>query len=162
MKTVVRRITNSCEETIALGKKLGSLLRGGEVLAMTGDLGSGKTTFTKGLAEGLGIHGTVFSPTFTLVHEYPGPIKLYHIDLYRISGEEAIEDLGLEEYFDAGGVCVIEWSERLGCYKPPNRIDISIVSTGEDERSIEIAAIGPDFEPVISSFCEEKICNLGK
>ena len=141
--------TKNSEETISLGRRLGSILKGGEILALEGDLGAGKTTFTKGLAEGLGIPATVFSPTFTLIHEYFGPINLYHIDLYRISEDEAIGDLGIEEYFDSGGVCVIEWSERLGSWTPEERLEIKIECIGDDERNIVLTAFGGEYDSLL-------------
>ncbi|MBQ7525523.1 MAG: tRNA (adenosine(37)-N6)-threonylcarbamoyltransferase complex ATPase subunit type 1 TsaE [Abditibacteriota bacterium] len=126
--------TRSAEETIALGEKLGKLLTGGVVLTLFGDLAAGKTTFTRGLAAGLGIPDGISSPTFTLIHEHEGRLRLCHADLYRLSCPEEIDTIGLEEYMNDDCVTVTEWSERFEDELPENRIDIEITRTGENER----------------------------
>ncbi|MBP5717795.1 MAG: tRNA (adenosine(37)-N6)-threonylcarbamoyltransferase complex ATPase subunit type 1 TsaE [Abditibacteriota bacterium] len=126
--------TRSAEETIALGEKLGKLLTGGVVLTLFGDLAAGKTTFTRGLAAGLGITDGISSPTFTLIHEHEGRLRLCHADLYRLSCPEEIDTIGLEEYINDDCVTVTEWSERFEDELPENRIDIEITRTGENER----------------------------
>lgn len=109
MKTV---ITHSEVETMALAKELAAELKGGEVILLNGRLGAGKTAFTKGLAAALGIAETVTSPTFTIMKEYSGRIKLYHFDMYRIMSEDELEELGLNELlYDKDAVCVIEWNK---------------------------------------------------
>ena len=142
-------ITHSPEETIRLGQEIGSRLRKGDVLILSGDLGAGKTTLTKGIAIGLGAPGDVFSPTFTIVHEYREMMPLYHIDLYRISGENEVVDLGLEEYFASDGVCVVEWGERLGSFAPRERLDIVMSFEGDEERGIEFIPRGDRFRNLI-------------
>lgn len=105
--------THSPAETEQLGEKLASQLTGGAVLALRGDLGAGKTAFTRGLARGLGYAGAVTSPTFTIVNEYEGGrLPLFHFDLYRLSCADELWDIGWEDYLDRGGVCAVEWSER--------------------------------------------------
>ncbi len=126
--------TRSAEETIALGEMLGKLLTGGVVLTLFGDLAAGKTTFTRGLAAGLGIPDGISSPTFTLIHEHEGRLRLCHADLYRLSCPEEIDTIGLEEYMNDDCVTVTEWSERFEDELPENRIDIEITRTGENER----------------------------
>lgn len=107
--------SNSWVETENIGKKMGEAVQSGDIIAFSGDLGAGKTAFTRGLARGLGISSPVTSPTFTIVHEYTeGRIPLFHFDLYRLSGEDDLFDLGFEEYFTRKGVCVLEWSEIAG------------------------------------------------
>jgi tRNA threonylcarbamoyladenosine biosynthesis protein TsaE len=108
-------ILSSPEETIELGRLIGSELQGGDLLALIGDLGTGKTTFTQGIALGLGVDPALYitSPTFTLINEYPARWALYHIDLYRLQKALDIEELGLEEYLESRGVTVIEWADRL-------------------------------------------------
>ncbi len=107
--------THSLAETQALGVALAEILRPGDVIAYTGDLGAGKTTMTQGIAQGLGVAEPVTSPTFTIVQEYlGGRIPLFHMDLYRLSGEDDLFDLGFEEYLYRGGVTVLEWSEIAG------------------------------------------------
>jgi tRNA threonylcarbamoyladenosine biosynthesis protein TsaE len=109
----VRIVTNSPEETETVGETLGEMLTGGEVLAYTGDLGAGKTAFTRGLARGLGITQRITSPTFTIVNEYEdGRLPLFHFDLYRLGGAEELFDIGWEDYLARNGVCAVEWSEN--------------------------------------------------
>lgn len=107
--------TNSTQETEALGTALANLLQPGDIIAFSGDLGAGKTALTRGIAQGLHITAPVTSPTFTIVQEYEGGrLPLFHFDLYRLSGEDDLFDLGFEEYFHRSGVCVLEWSEIAG------------------------------------------------
>lgn len=106
-------LTNGPEETEALGERLARRLEAGAVVAYTGDLGAGKTAFTRGLARGLGIEDAVTSPTYTIVNEYPGKIPLFHFDMYRLSSSEDLFDIGWEDYLARGGVIAVEWSERV-------------------------------------------------
>ena len=107
-------MTNAPEETEALGEKLGKLLRPGTVLAYLGDLGAGKTAFTRGLARGLGCRETVTSPTYTIVNEYlGGRLPLFHFDMYRLASSDDLWDIGWEDYLDRQGVCAVEWSENV-------------------------------------------------
>ena len=107
-------ITKSHEQTELLGKKLAELLRPGDVIAYYGDLGAGKTAFTRGLAAGLGIREAVTSPTYTIVNEYlSGRMPLFHFDMYRLSSSEELFDIGWEDYLARGGVCAVEWSENV-------------------------------------------------
>jgi len=119
--------TNSTEETEALGRSLADALRPGDVIAFTGDLGAGKTAFTRGLASGLGIRTRVTSPTFTIVNEYEGGrLPLFHFDMYRLGSSEELFDIGWEDYLSRGGVCAVEWSEIVdGALEgAPIRVDI--------------------------------------
>ena len=128
--------------TVELGRRLGSALKAGEVVALFGELGAGKTTLTKGIAESLGIPAAeITSASFTIIAEHYGRIPLYHVDLYRLSPEAAVE-VGLEEYFNAAGVVVIEWPERYENYLPDERIDIFIRMVG-DGRVFEIRSPRP-------------------
>ena len=107
-------ITNSPEETEQLGEKLAAALSPGTVLAFRGDLGAGKTAFTRGLARGLGYRDPVTSPTYTIVHEYlGGRLPLFHFDMYRLSSSDDLWDIGWEDYLDRGGICAVEWSEKV-------------------------------------------------
>lgn len=109
----MRIISNSADETRALGRRLAPRLLPGTVIAFTGDLGAGKTAFVSGLAEGLGIRDRVTSPTFTIVNEYAGGrLPLFHFDLYRLGGADELFDIGWEDYLARGGVCAVEWSEN--------------------------------------------------
>ena len=134
-------ISNSAEETRALGERIGKRLRAGTVIALRGDLGSGKTCMVQGLAAGLGVAPTacVNSPTFVLINEYDGPIPLYHFDLYRLADGNELIDLGWEDYLDSGGVIAIEWAERMEALLPPDHVSISLEVTGETSRRISIS-----------------------
>ena len=106
-------LSNSAQETEALGERLAAVLQPGDVVAYTGDLGAGKTAFTRGLARGLGVPDRVTSPTFTIVNEYEGGrLPLFHFDLYRMDSPEELFDIGWEDYLARGGVCAVEWSEH--------------------------------------------------
>jgi len=108
-------------ETEEFGRSLAEKLEAGDVLALIGDLGTGKTTLTKSIAKGLGIEEMITSPTFTIVSEYfSGRLPLFHFDVYRLSGEDEAFEAGLEEYFDRGGICVIEWADIIGGLLPEN------------------------------------------
>ena len=114
-------ISHSPAETIALARTLAATLRRGAVLALSGDLGAGKTHFVKGLAAGLGTAASVTSPTFTLLHEYPGGrLPLYHFDFYRLDDADEALRIGLDEYLDGDGICVIEWAEKFRALLPPH------------------------------------------
>ena len=136
-------VTNSPAETEALGQRLAERLQPGDVIAYTGDLGAGKTAFTRGLARGLGITERITSPTFTIVNEYQGGrLPLFHFDLYRLGGEEELFDIGWEDYLTRGGVCAVEWSENAegALEEPCIRVEIRR-GDREDQRMIEIKGI---------------------
>lgn len=119
-------ITHSAAETEAAGRAFAAALHSGDVVACFGDLGVGKTAFTRGVAAGLGCQGRVTSPTFTIVNEYDGPIPLFHFDMYRLSGEDDLFDIGWEDYLERQGVCLVEWSERIAGALPPETIRVDI------------------------------------
>ena len=130
-------ILSECEaDTVLEGEKLGRCLEPGSVVALYGDLGAGKTAFVRGLAAGLGIESAITSPTFTIVNEHPGQIPLFHFDMYRISSESELFDIGWDEYLERGGVCVVEWSERIPNAIPPDAIIVRIENSGGDNRRI--------------------------
>jgi tRNA threonylcarbamoyladenosine biosynthesis protein TsaE len=130
------------ENTEQLGQKLASLIRMGDVLALFGELGAGKTCLVRGLAKGLGVEeGLVVSPSFSLINEYPGPVPLYHIDCYRLHLKEEMDELGLEEYLEGQGVTVIEWAERIRDL-PEERLDITFTILDESRRKIKLKAHG--------------------
>lgn len=136
--------TASPDETKKLGQALGSLLKKGDILLIYGELGAGKTIFTQGLAIGMGIKAHITSPTFTIIHEYPGTIPLYHIDAYRLDKEEEILELGLEEYLYGEGVTAIEWPEKLDSWLPEEVIEISIKKIDGQENKRELTFAGQD------------------
>jgi len=131
-------ITNNESETIALGEKLGSLLTLGAVVALYGDLGAGKTAFTRGLARGLGITMAVSSPTFTIVNEYPGKIPLFHFDMYRLESEIELFDIGWDDYLERGGICAVEWSEKVPGAFPSDTIIVKLKRLDNDVRQITV------------------------
>jgi len=133
---VAATTTTSAGETIDLGKKIGKSLKANDVVCLTGDLGAGKTTLIQGIAAGLGVKDYVTSPTFIIINEYQGRLPFFHFDLYRLNDVREIEDLGVEEYFSRGGVCVIEWAEKLDGLKPKNAKEIKIEIVSENEREI--------------------------
>ena len=131
--------TTTCtEETEALGEALGQRLLGGEVIAYRGDLGAGKTAFTRGLARGLGISMRVTSPTYTIVNEYlGGRLPLFHFDMYRLGSSDELFDIGWEDYLIRGGVCAVEWSENVADALE-DAITVCIEKTGENSRRITL------------------------
>lgn len=134
-------VTKSAQETVSLARDFGTRLKPGDIVALWGDLGAGKTTFTRGLAQSLGIPPSIpiTSPTFTIVNEYRGTVKLYHIDLYRIRSPEDIESIALREILYGNGISVIEWPDRLGNDElPENRWDVIFDILDENERLITI------------------------
>lgn len=141
---------DSPEKTFAIGKKLGEILREGDVVALIGELGSGKTTFTQGLADGLGISGeyTVTSPTFNLINEYPGRIFLFHMDVYRLSSVSDLDDLGFDEYLNRKGVTVVEWAEKIITAIPREAIFINFECTAEETRKLFIEALASKIEAI--------------
>ena len=131
-------ITNSPAQTEAVGAALAKVLQPGAVIAYRGDLGAGKTAFTRGLARGLSIKESVTSPTYTIVNEYlSGSMPLFHFDMYRLGSEDELFDIGWEDYLERGGVCAVEWSENVwGAME--DAIVVTISRLGEDTRRIEI------------------------
>ena len=135
-------VTNSPAETEAVGAALGRVLEAGTVLAYRGDLGAGKTAFTRGLARGLGSMDMVTSPTYTIVNEYlSGRLPLFHFDMYRLASSDDLWDIGWEDYLERGGVCAVEWSENVAdVLEDP--VTVTIEKLGEDSRRITIEGGG--------------------
>jgi len=131
--------TTNAEETRKAGKQLGESLKPGDIVALTGPLGAGKTVFAQGVAESLGIREPVTSPTYTLISEYEGRMPLYHMDLYRLGSPEEFTWLGVQEMLDGTGISLIEWSERAGEELPERTITVSIELEKNNSRSITIA-----------------------
>jgi len=138
----MKLISESVEETIQIARKLVKKLKAGDCIALVGDLGSGKTVFTKGIAEGLGVKNPryVNSPTFVIVKEYKGKLPLYHFDLYRLDHSSVIDAENFEEYFYGDGVTVIEWADKIRRLLPRKYIEVKLKVTGENKRSIEISS----------------------
>ncbi len=141
--TKIEIISESAAQTEELASFIGKTLREGDVLALSGELGSGKTCFASGLARGLGVSDQyrITSPTFTLINEYPARCKLYHFDVYRLNSYSEFEDLGYEEYFCANGVVVIEWAEKIIQILPDDAFFISFEYIDENRRKIIIQGL---------------------
>ncbi len=132
--------TYSPEETVSIGEKIGRNLKKGDIVALWGEMGAGKTTITRGIAKALGVPPgvPVTSPTFTLINEYDGKVKLYHIDFYRIASVDELETIPLREVFYGDGIAVIEWPDKLEKYLPETRWDVIIEFIEEDKRRIKV------------------------
>ena len=146
-----RVISLTAKQTRELGRRLSEHLLGGDVVALTGDLGAGKTAFAQGVGEGLGVVGSMTSPTFTLIHEYKGQIKgtkirLIHMDLYRLRHPEEAEVIGIGDAFEEDAICLIEWPEIAEGYLPEDRLNIAILGSGDMPRQIIIQANAPCWE----------------
>lgn len=136
---MITATTSSAEETIEFAKKIGAMLKGGDIIAYKGGLGAGKTTFTRGLAMGMGLPDEVSSPTFALVNEYrKNGLTLYHFDMYRIMNEESLETTGFYDYISDDSVIAVEWSENIEYCLPKSIITINIENIGGDDRRIEV------------------------
>jgi tRNA threonylcarbamoyladenosine biosynthesis protein TsaE len=133
--------TSSPEETFDAGKNIGKKLKGGEVILLIGELGTGKTIFVKGLAQGLGVKSDdeITSPTFTIIHQHYGRLPLYHVDLFRITNAEELYNLGLEEIMSGSNIVVIEWAEKLGAITPERCIKVFFQHLGGNKRSLFIS-----------------------
>ncbi len=132
-------LSHSPEDTEHIGEELGRTLSPGSVVAYIGGLGMGKTAFTRGLARGLGCTGRVTSPTFTIVNEYSGTVPLFHFDMYRLDSSDDLFDIGWEDYLTRGGVCAVEWSERVTDALPEDTLWVDIArGSGENDRIITI------------------------
>lgn len=151
---MVKILTENEEQTMNLAKKLTELLEPGMTLLLEGNLGAGKTTFTKGIGEGLGVKRIIKSPSYTIIREYQdGRLPLYHIDLYRLDESEASE-LGLEEYFEGNGITVVEWSSVAPAELPAERLEIRLKTDVNhfEQREIEISGVGSRYEELLKAF----------
>lgn len=141
------RVT-SLEETNQLAKKIASKLSVPAIITLSGDLGAGKTTFTKGLAKALGINATITSPTFTILKSYEEAVTLHHIDAYRLEG--IVQDLGFEEIFDEDAICVVEWFDYIEYALPKERLQVSISLDGND-RIFKLEAVGDRYAALLEA-----------
>ncbi|HEV2582740.1 MAG TPA: tRNA (adenosine(37)-N6)-threonylcarbamoyltransferase complex ATPase subunit type 1 TsaE [Ktedonobacteraceae bacterium] len=174
MTATLDSISHSEAQTQRLGARLGELLRGGELILLNGQLGTGKTTFTQGLAQGLGIVEQVNSPTFTLLKEYtrrssakqavaPKHARpaLYHFDLYRLDDPAEIFDLGFDEYFEGNGVCVVEWAEKADLYWPTDHLNIRLKMLSETKRGLLFTAVGSRYCELLRQFQKNTYVTTG-
>lgn len=141
--------TYSVDETTRLAERLALLLEPGGVVTLEGDLGAGKTAFTKGIANGLGVKRTVSSPTFTIIKEYEGELPLYHMDVYRLEHSE--EDMGFDEYFKGKGISVIEWAQFIEEYLPEERLNVHISFLDEYSRLLTFTGCGAHYTGVLDA-----------
>ncbi len=143
-------ISTGLKETESIGYKLGKLLNVGDVVCLTGDLGAGKTTLSKSMAKGLGVHDHVTSPTFTIINEYEGRLPVYHFDVYRINDIDEMYELGYEEYFYGEGVCIVEWASKIKELIPENHLWVEINLCGdENTREFNFKATSKHFEEIV-------------
>ncbi|MDF2882085.1 MAG: uncharacterized protein K0R54_2642 [Clostridiaceae bacterium] len=139
---------NNVEDTLALGRKIGKLVNPGDIICINGDLGTGKTHLTKGIALGLDIHEYITSPTFNIVNEYNGRLKLYHFDVYRVNDVDEIQAIGFDEYIFSDAVSIIEWSKYIEPLIPEEHLNINIYkdsNKGEDYRCFEFNYFGSQY-----------------
>ncbi|MDR2433108.1 MAG: tRNA (adenosine(37)-N6)-threonylcarbamoyltransferase complex ATPase subunit type 1 TsaE [Treponema sp.] len=151
-RSLIEIVSSSPEETASLGERVAGRLHRGSVIALRGGLGSGKTCFAKGIARGLGIGENITSPTYTIVCEYPAPVPLYHIDAYRLTGDEDFENTGAAELLGGEGIAVIEWSERIPRSLPPGALSVSIEITGAESRVIRISGAAQTLKEIEEDF----------
>ncbi len=177
MSSILDIISHSSAQTQRLGARLGELLQGGELILLDGQLGTGKTTFTQGLAQGLGITEVVNSPTFTLLKEYPGQprpvpegrpngpqrvgLSLYHFDLYRLDNPEEILDLGFEDYFYGTGVCVVEWADKADAFWPNEHLRIRMKMMSETKRGLLFTATSVRYGELLRQFQKNTYATTG-
>lgn len=136
-------LTHGADETLALAMRVGGLLRGGDVLALAGDLGAGKTVFAKGVARALGVQEPVVSPTFTVVREYVGVLPFVHVDAYRLDHVQELHDVGWDDVLDGESVALVEWGDRVGALLPIDRLEVRIdQGDADDDRTITLEPAG--------------------
>jgi tRNA threonylcarbamoyladenosine biosynthesis protein TsaE len=146
MSATITAVTASAEETITVAGSLAPVLRPGDVVVLGGGLGSGKTTFARGVGRGLGVAEPVVSPTFTIVREYEARVPLVHVDVYRLDRVQELHDLGLEEVIDARAVTLVEWGDVVAAYLPSDRLEVRLeTGPGDDDRLITVSLHGPSW-----------------
>ena len=148
MENVIR--INNLQETMELGKRLGAILKPNMLITLSGDLGAGKTTFTKGIGQGLEIKKIINSPTFTILKQYHGRLNLSHFDAYRLEGQD--DDLGFEEIFESDDICVVEWANFIEDILPKERLEINICKLEGEVREYTFNAIGSIYEQLMEEF----------
>ena len=154
----IELLSSSPEATFEYGRTLGGLLQAGDVIALSGDLGAGKTCFVQGVAMGAGVsdRSQITSPTFTLIQEYQGQLPIYHFDVYRLNRAEDLYELGFEEYFYGEGITLIEWAERIPLFLPSEYLAISLQIAPDLTRHLRLTAFGGHYGDMLRSFLSEK------
>jgi tRNA threonylcarbamoyladenosine biosynthesis protein TsaE len=153
--TKLKLVSRSPEQTQRLGIRLGELAQSGDVFLLTGNLGSGKTCLTQGIAWGLGVKEYAFSPSFVIIREYHGRLTLYHIDFYRLDRIEEISDLGLDEYLYGKGVCVVEWADKGIAILPDEHLLINLSYVSDTERAVSLKPKGDRYTELLKLFDSE-------
>ena len=150
-------LSRSAAQTEAIGRALGSLLQAGAFLALFGDLGGGKTCFTRGVVAAVAPASAhqVASPTYAIMNEYPGPIPVYHFDFYRLGSGNEIAELGFDDYFQGRGICIAEWSEHLGNLLPTEHLSITFAHDEGDRRKIVFKPSGADYQTLLSKMTSQ-------
>ncbi|HHW71113.1 MAG TPA: tRNA (adenosine(37)-N6)-threonylcarbamoyltransferase complex ATPase subunit type 1 TsaE [Clostridiales bacterium] len=143
---MIEYISRNADDTNAIGIAIGTVARPGLIITLNGDLGVGKTVLARGIGRGLGVDAPITSPTFTILHQYKGRLPFYHFDMYRLSDEEEIFELGFEDFIYGDGVSVIEWPENMGVYHPDKYVQIDIERIDDNTRKIIINVIGDEFK----------------
>ncbi|MGQ9879897.1 MAG: tRNA (adenosine(37)-N6)-threonylcarbamoyltransferase complex ATPase subunit type 1 TsaE [Armatimonadota bacterium] len=156
----IKVITHSAEHTRQLGEAFAQVLQPGDIIWLRGELGAGKTTLSQGIARGLGVSEPVVSPTFTLIREHRGRLSFFHADAYRLEGAEQAADLGLQEYFERGGVFAIEWPEHIADALPDERLEVLLEDGGDVHRRVTITAVGERYEKRMKEL-EERVASAG-
>jgi tRNA threonylcarbamoyladenosine biosynthesis protein TsaE len=147
--TTLELLSRSPEETRSVGRALGQHAQAGDLILLIGDLGTGKTTLTQGIAQGLGVAQPARSPTFVLVAQYQGRLRMYHADLYRVNNPLEALELGLDDQERGEGVCVVEWAEKAPEAFPQEHLEVRIAYEGEDRRRLALHAAGPRYERLL-------------
>jgi tRNA threonylcarbamoyladenosine biosynthesis protein TsaE len=157
-----RVLTRSPRQTINWGVKLGKLLQGGEIIALIGELGTGKTCFVRGVTQGLDVSSDAWirSPTFTLINEYHGRLPVYHIDLYRVETRSQLEGLNLREYLYSDGVSLIEWFDHLPADEADEYLELRMAYTGSAKRELNFTPHGERYQKIIEGLKSQKLDNL--
>ncbi len=151
----------SLDHTCLVGTKIGELVQPGQVIALCGELGAGKTTLVKAIGATLGVPPElVCSPSYTLVNEYDGSVPIYHFDLYRLEGADDVSELGFEEYFEGDGISIVEWADVAPGALPDARLEIRIVITGDDSRAFEIKGVGKEYVSIVKEL-EDQMGDAG-
>ena len=147
--TSLALITHTPEQTREIGIDIGRLAQAGDLILLVGDLGTGKTCLAQGIGRGVGFEGSVSSPSFVLIREYPARLTLYHIDLYRLDDIEEIAELGLDDYLLQEGLCVIEWADKAPDFLPNDRLVIRLEHLEENQRRLEFQAYGTRYDKLL-------------
>ena len=153
--TCLTLTSHSLQETQAIGQAIGRRACPGDLYLLSGAMGTGKTCLTQGIAWGMGITEYAHSPTFVLIHQYRGPLTLYHIDLYRLDDPRDVVEIGIDEYMEGEGVCAVEWAEKATEVFPTDHLLVTLEETGAQERRLTLSARGKRYQELVEALQEE-------